>query len=301
MKYAPIIIFCYNRLDSLKLLINSLLKNKEFLETELIIYSDAAKTSHDLKNVELVRAYVDSMDIINRKTIIKREVNFGLAKNIINGVTEVINNFGKVIVLEDDLIVSENFLCYMNSALNFYKNREYIFSISGYTAQLKSLKNYEKDTYLSYRPSSWGWATWKNKWDGIDWKIEHFNEFSKDRVEVNRFNRGGIDMYRMLKHYMIGKNNSWAIRWAYAMYKKDKYAIYPKISKIQNIGFGEDATHCKGENIYKTSLDNTSRCSFIFNDEKIINNKIASEFRYQYSYYNKLSKKLSIWLKGLKG
>ncbi len=299
-KLAPVIVFAYNRLDHTMQTIEHLKNNILAIDSDLIIFSDAWKTNKDEKLVQEVRDYLRSVKGFNSFTVVERKDNFGLAKNIMEGVTEVINKFGKIIVLEDDLLTSKNFLCYMNESLEYYKDGQDIFSISGYTGKLPSLSKYNNDTYLAYRPSSWGWATWKDKWDNIDWNVNDFEEYIKNKKEVKRFNRGGIDMTRMLKYYMAGKNNSWAIRWSYAMHKQNKYCVYPKVSKIQNIGFGEDATHCSGINIYKTTLDETLKCNFNFTDEIIPNIQIAKEFKYQYSYTNKLIKKTKGFVRNLK-
>lgn len=297
---APLVIFVYNRYDHLKGTIHHLLKNKLAVGTELYIFSDAPKTEKDIDNIQKVRKFIHKISGFKNVFVVEREKNYGLAKNIIEGVTEIINERGKVIVLEDDLFTSSNFLCYMNDSLEYYLHRQDIFSISGYTGNLPSLSKYNFDTYLSYRPSSWGWATWKDRWDNIDWDVSDFEEFILNRKEVKRFNRGGIDMTRMLRHYMEGKNNSWAIRWSYAMYKQDKYCIYPKVSKIQNIGFGEHATHCSGINIYQTTLDKTSNCDFDFTNDTVPHLQIAKEFKYQYSYTNKLIKKTAGFIQSLK-
>lgn len=291
-KLAPVILFTYNRLDHTMQTIEHLKNNNLAIYSDLIVFSDGWKTDKDEKLVQKVRAYLKSVKGFNSCLVIERKANFGLARNIIEGVTEVINKFGKVIVLEDDLLTSKNFLCYMNECLEYYKDRQDIFSISGYTGNLPSLPCYDNETYLSYRPASWGWATWKHQWDNIDWDVSDFKEFIKNKKEVKRFNRGGIDMTRMLKYYIKGRNNSWAIRWSYSMYKQNKYSVYPKVSKIQNIGFGKDATHCSGVNIYKTTLDKTLKCDFDFTDEITPNIQIVKEFKYQYSYTNKLIKKI---------
>ena len=292
MKYAPIVLFTYNRLDELKITVNALQKNLLAEESELFVYSDAAKNKDNEQKVQKVREYLHSIKGFQNIHIVERNENFGLAKSVIEGVTEVINKYERVIVIEDDLMTSKNFLCYMNQALDFYETKERIFSISGFTMPLKSLVKYEKDTDLSLRPASWGWATWKGQWDGIDWEVSDYDAFISDKTLVHKFNRGGIDLARMLKHYMQNKNNSWAIRWSYAMFKEGKYSIYPKVSKVQNIGFGEDATHCNGVNIYHSSLDELDSCDFDFIDDVVPKKDIVAEFRYQYSYRNKLVKKI---------
>jgi hypothetical protein len=296
IKLAPIVLFVYNRLEHTKQTVEALQKNELAGESVLYIFSDGAKKGTNDPDIEKLRKYLYTIDGFKKVHIIERKENYGLAKNIIEGVTEIINEYGKVIVLEDDLLTSQNFLSFMNKALDFYKDDNRIFSISGYTGKLKSLEYLKEDVYLSYRPSSWGWATWKNQWDGIDWNVADFDEFIRDRQAVKKLNRGGIDMARMLRHCMQGKNHSWAIRWSYAMSKQDKYCVYPKVSKIQNIGFGDDATNCKGINIYQTDTDNTNKTDFHFLETITVDEKIAKDFRYQFSYRNKLIKRIRNFL-----
>ena len=294
--YAPIVIFTYNRLDTLELVIKSLQKNILADKTDLFIFSDYARKEKDIESVNRVRSFLHSVDGFRSVTIIERKENYGLAKNIIEGVTEIIDKYEKVIVLEDDLITCRNFLCYMNQALDFYENDERIFAISGYTGNLPSLEKLEDEGYLSYRPSSWGWATWKREWIKNDWKVKDFDAFIQNKNAIKTFNRGGIDMTRMLKHCIEGKNHSWAIRWSYTMYKLDKYCFYPKISKIQNVGFGEEATNCTGVDIYQTNLDKSENCDFKFNKNIEINEKITKEFAYIFSYTNKAIKRIKNYI-----
>lgn len=293
---APIIIFTYNRLNTLELVIKYLQRNILANKTDLFIFSDNAKKDKDIESVNKVRSFLHTIEGFKSLTIIERKENYGLAKNIIEGVTDIIDKYEKVIVLEDDLITSRNFLSYMNQALDFYEDDERIFAISGYTGNLPSLKNLEDEGYLSYRPSSWGWATWKKEWIKNDWKVKDFDAFIQNKDAIKTFNRGGIDMTRMLKHCIEGKNHSWAIRWSYTMYKLDKYCFYPKISKIQNVGFGEEATNCTGVDIYQTNLDKSENCDFKFNKNIEINEKITKEFAYIFSYTNKAIKRIKNYI-----
>jgi hypothetical protein len=297
---APVLIFTYNRLNTLESLIHSLKENFLSKNTDIIVFSDYPKTDNAIKSVLAVRNFLKTITGFNSIKIVERTENYGLAKNIIKGVTEVINEYGSVIVLEDDLITSPNFLNYMNQALNFYKDNEKIFAISGYTANLESLATLEEDIYLSYRPSSWGWATWKEEWNGIDWNVKDFATFYKNKNERKKFNKGGVDMTRMLKHCMEGKNHSWAIRWSYAMYKQNKFCVYPKVSKIQNIGFGKDATNCTGIDIYQTNLDNSLKVEFYFPQNPTLSMQLIKEFRYTFSYTNKIFKRIQNYLFGIK-
>lgn len=289
---APIVLFVYNRLDQTQLTIEALQRNVLAKDSKLFIFSDAAKNERAEQAVKTVREFIKNVDGFESVNIIERERNYGLATSIITGVTEVINKYGKVIVLEDDLLSSKNFLSYMNQALEFYKEDKRIFSISGYTANLPSLTHLDNEGFLSYRPSSWGWGTWKEEWERNDWDVKDYKSFISNKKEVKKFNRGGIDMTRMLRHCMEGKNHSWAIRWSYTMYKLDKYCFYPKVSKIQNVGFGEGATNCTGIDIYQTTLDSSENCDFEFNKNIELNIPITKEFAYVFSYTNKAIKRI---------
>ncbi|MDP3465883.1 MAG: glycosyltransferase [Sulfuricurvum sp.] len=297
MQYAPIVLFTYNRLDELMHTVNALQKNFLAQESDLFIYSDAARNENDIPKIQKVREYLHTISGFKSIHIIERESNFGLAKSVIQGASEILDKYGKIIVLEDDIITSVNFLCYMNSALEFYREDKQVFSISGHTIPLKSLATWEKETYVALRPASWGWATWKDQWENIDWNLLDYDLFIQDRKATQRFNLGGVDLTRMLRHYREGKNNSWAIRWAYAMYKAQKYAIYPKVTKVQNIGFSDEGTHCNGINIYESVMDTSQSCEFDFVSEIIPNKKIVDEFRSQYTFFSKLMKKISETIK----
>src|SRR5699024_3409085 len=110
----------------------------------------------------------------------KASTNKGLANSVISGVTKVIDKFGKVIVIEDDLISSTDFLSYMNNALEFYEMNKSIWSISGYNIPIDIPSNYKHDVYLSYRGCSWGWATWKNRWNQTDWSVKDYDAFKSN-------------------------------------------------------------------------------------------------------------------------
>ncbi len=244
-------------------MIDSLLKNNLSKKSELIIYSDGNKNKKDLYDVIEVRKYLQTIEGFKNIKIIEAEKNKGLAASIIDGVTQIIDRYGKVIVLEDDLIVSNDFLEYMNDALNFYEKDERIWSISGYGPNLPCLKNYENDLYLSVRGSSWGWATWKDRWGKVDWKVKDFHKLKKKGDLIKKFNLGGNDLYKMLELQILGKIDSWAIRWIYSQFKNKQYTVYPTESKIINDGFRDNkAIHTSGANSKWVVNLNNNKISF---------------------------------------
>lgn len=243
---APIVLFVYNRPKHTQDMIEALAKNNLAKESDVYIFSDNAKKEKDIENVRKVRTYIDSIKQKNwfaNVYIEKAEKNKGLAKSVINGVTRVINKYDKVIVLEDDLIPSKVFLEYMNKALDFYEKKESIWSISGYNIPIQIPKNYKFDIYLGYRGCSWGWATWKDRWNTVDWKVSDYKEFKNNYKKRKQMNRGGPDMAQMLDSQMQGLCDSWAIRWCYEQSKQNKYTIYPVKSLVINQGLDGTGTH----------------------------------------------------------
>jgi hypothetical protein len=287
---APIVIFTYRR--KIDKLIESLLKNELSKESELYIFSDGYRNDVDKEDVLEVRESLKS--ITGFKSIIINEFNknHGLANSVISGVSKIIVLHENIIVLEDDLLVAENFLKYMNDALIFYKDDTTIWSISGYTPKLECLENYGKDLFLSPRASSWGWATWTDRWSKNDWDISDWEEFKENKEAIKRFNLGGNDMFKMLETQMLGKIDSWAIRWCYNQFQYNSYTVYPTQSKLLNEGFDCKGTHnSSGSKRWDTEVSNDS----IVFENLVVNEKIVHCFQKKYNL--QLKTKIGYFLK----
>ncbi len=279
MTPSPVLIFVYNRPLHTQECIHALQQNRLARETDLFIYADAPEKPDS--KAESVRAFIRSIQGFKSVSIIERKSHYGLARSIISGVTDSINAYGNAIVLEDDLVTSPFFLTYMNDALKFYKNNKNIFSISGYNYPPETLKipeNYKNDVFLSYRPSSWGWATWEDRWGEVDWGISDYDQFINTAHEQKQFNRGGDDLTPMLKDFMRGRIDSWAIRFCYAHYKTGAYALFPVCSYVDNIGFDTTGTHPSPP--FTCSNDvSTGRPKCEFVELPSIDHEIAARFR----------------------
>ena len=246
-KLAPIILFVYNRPDHTKNLVESLLNNNLAKRSDLFIYSDAPKNQSGSKKVAYVRQFIHTIQGFRSVQIIEQSKNKGLAASIKEGVSQIISQYGKVIVLEDDLIVSDDFLEYMNDALEFYKNDKKIWSIAGYGPPLSCLKHYNKDVYLAPRASSWGWATWEDRWNKVDWDVKDFQNVKNNKKMRKKFELGGNDIYKMLELQILGKIDSWAVIWCFSQFMQNMYTVYPVKSKVFNAGFGDmHSTHTSG-------------------------------------------------------
>ena len=252
MSYAPILLFVYNRPEHTRRCIESLLKNSLAFESNLFIYADGAKDSTQQEAVNEVRNYIRSIQGFKQITLMERSENWGLARNIIDGVTTQVNRYGKVIVLEDDLVVAPYFLQFMNEALEVYKDELKVGHIQACDfTQDTTLP----DTFLIKWTGSWGWATWDRAW-------KHFNPNGNELLQeleerklthVFDFN-GKYGFTRMLRRQIEGKNNSWAIRWNASLFLKDILSLNVGRSLVQNEGFDGSGTNCGGGGLYASHL-----------------------------------------------
>ena len=252
MSYAPILLFVYNRPEHTRRCVESLLKNSLSSESELFIYADGAKDNTQQETVNEVRSYIHTIQGFKQITLMERNENWGLARNIIDGVTTQVNRYGKVIVLEDDLVVAPYFLQFMNDALEAYKDEPKVGHIQACDfTQDSSLP----DTFLIKWTGSWGWATWDRAW-------KHFNPNGKEllqELEERKLTRifdfnGKYGFTRMLRRQIEGKNNSWAIRWNASLFLKDILSLNVGRSLVQNEGFDGSGTNCGGGGLYASHL-----------------------------------------------
>lgn len=255
-KYAPILLFAFNRLQHTQQTVEALKKNELASESDFFIFSDGPKVEND-ENVKKIREYIKTINGFKSVTIVEREKNFGLAESVITGVTEIVNKFGKVIVLEDDIVTSRYFLKFMNKCLEIYEERKEIFSISGYNLPPRTLKRpmfFKSNVFMNKRPMPWGWATWKDRWEQADWVIVDYEKFVENEKEKKNFEEAGADLTKMLKAQMEGKIDSWYVRWCYSHYIHAAYAINPVNSYVNNNGFDGTGIHCGHSEKYENEM-----------------------------------------------
>jgi glycosyltransferase involved in cell wall biosynthesis len=252
MCFAPILLFVYNRPSHTRRCIESLLKNSLASESHLFIFADGAKDESQQEAVNEVRSYIRSIQGFKQVTLIERNENWGLARNIIDGVTTQVNRYGKVIVLEDDLIVAPYFLQFMNDALETYKDEPKVGHIQACDfTQDPTLP----ETFLIKWTGSWGWGTWDRAW-------KHFNPNGKEllkKLEERKLTytfdfNGKYGFTRMLRRQIEGKNNSWAIRWNASLFLEDILSLNVGRSLVQNEGFDGTGTNCGGGGLYSSNL-----------------------------------------------
>jgi Glycosyl transferase family 2 len=252
MNYTPITLFVYNRPWHTQQTIEALQRNDFASDSDLIIYADAAKNEEAAQGVREVREYIHTVDGFCTVTIIERDVNLGLAQSIISGVTEVVNRFGRIIVLEDDLVTSPYFLRYMNDALELYTDDKTVASIHGYLYPINKML---PEPFFIRGADCWGWGTWQRAWAHFEPDGKKLLKELHSRRLTEQFDFGGTYPYtEMLQDQIQGSNDSWAIRWCASAFTNDMLTLYPPASLVRNIGLDNSGTHCVEEDYHETVL-----------------------------------------------
>lgn len=249
---APILLFAYNRPRHLQHTVEALAHNPLAQESELFVFSDGARTEDDREDVELVRSYIHTIEGFKTVHRIERDRNYGLAANIIDGVTDIVNRYGRVIVLEDDLVTAPGFLQFMNDALDTYADEPRVGHIQAYDfTQNPRLP----ETFLIKFTGSWGWATWQRAWQHFNPDGQYLLNELHRRHLTRRFDfNGKYGFTRMLRRQVEGKNNSWAIRWNASLFLQDILSLNVGRSLVQNEGFDGSGTHCGADHLYEARL-----------------------------------------------
>lgn len=262
--YSPIVVFAYNRPEHLKRTLELLQCNQELSESPLYFFVDGPKgKSEDMTRVESVRSVVNDFVSNNHENakVILRPQNVGLALNVIDGVSSVLKQYDRIIVLEDDISVAPTFLGIMNSLLDRYKNFKDIGALSGYIYPIKT-NDIEDDFFLLPRASSWGWATWADRWENVDWDVADLNRLLADKTEQRKFGRGGEDLTPMLIKWKMGINDSWAVRWSYHLHLMNWKCLFPKTSLVTNHGNDGSGTHSPKSSKYTQGFSELEIVSF---------------------------------------
>ena len=251
-KLAPIALFVYNRPDHTRRTLSYLQKNILADESRLFIFADAAKTPADQAKVDEVQQVIADVSGFKSVKIIARQQNLGLANSIIAGVTKLVNEYGRVIVFEDDLLSSPYTLEYFNEALDRYQHEEKLMHIGAYMYDLKDKTL--PQTFLFRAATSWGWATWDRAWKYFEPDIDTLM-VQFDREKISRFSREGtMNFWKPMRGFKAGKNNSWAIRWYASIFLKGGLTLNPSQSLVHNIGNDGSGTHSNNEHMYSVQV-----------------------------------------------
>ena len=249
---APVALFVYNRPEHTRRTLGLLRQDLLACQTDLIIFSDGPKGRNDQPKVREVRALLQQVDGFRSVTVREAEGNRGLAKSIVGGVTEVVEKHGRVIVLEDDLIVSPHFLSYMNDALELYEDVDQVMHVCGYWYPVECGE--VPETFFLRYPSSWGWGTWKRAWQHFRKDPETMKK-SFSKADIQRFNLdGSVNISEQVLHNLNGKANTWAVFWYASLFRRGGLSLYPSRSLVKNVGMDGSGQHCLKTRMYENAL-----------------------------------------------
>jgi hypothetical protein len=270
--FAPIVLFIYKRPLHLKETLNSLKKCTGFENHQIFVFADGPKNDLEFKIVNQTRIVAKS--ILGEKAHYTfSNTNKGLANSVIDGVTDIIQKFEKVIVIEDDLLFHPHFLNFMNNALQFYESNKNVFSVSGYMYNTKILEN-SKHAQLFPIISTWGWGTWLRAWNKLDHQCNEANNLLKNKSIKKKFDcQNNYPFTYMLKRQMSGSVDSWGIRWYWTIFKNNGLTCFPPSSLVKNNGFDSLATHGRG---FLTNFKKNKLNKMYDKDDKVLfENKIV--------------------------
>lgn len=241
MELAPIVLFCYNRSKHTQKTLESLSRNYLASESELFIYCDGPKSSatkEDFADIKATREIVKKKQWCKKVTVIERDFNYGLAKSITTGVSEIVNQFGKIIVLEDDIVTSNGFLQYMNEALAIYSKHDHVMHVSGFMWGIDT-KRITSNTFFYNFGSCWGWGTWKDAWSHYEGNTANLIQrlANMKTIDINDYNKWQNDSFfvQLLDNY-YGNRNTWAVKWHTSIYINGGFCLHPINSLVINIG-----------------------------------------------------------------
>ena len=250
MYNVPILLITFNRPNHTRRTLEALLVQKPI---ELYIFQDGPRDGNvdDSEKCQLVRTVIEEQlqNITWDMKVYKHysNVNRGCRDAIVYAISYVLKEHESVIVLEDDIVTSPAFLSYMNMALEYYRDNKSVFSISGHShspTKFKIPDTYAYDVYASPRLFNWGWGTWRDRWENVDWSMTYYDAFIKNPAQIEAFNRGGDDMLSMLIDEKEGRSSAWDIQFAFDHFKHHAVSIVPCISYTKNIGCDGSGTHC---------------------------------------------------------
>lgn len=252
MTLAPIVLFTYARPGHTLRTLESLAANAFADKSDLIVYADAARHEADNEAVHAVRALVRSAVGFRSVKVIERPENYGLARNIIEGVSETLRTYESIIVLEDDMLTSPHFLRYMNEALARYAEDKRVVSIHGYVFPIPEPL---PEAFFLPGADCWGWATWRHGWAVFNPDGSALRRELKQRKLDCAFDFDGSYPYTaMLEAQIAGNNDSWAVRWYASAFLRGLLTLYPGRSLVHNIGNDASGTHCRDSRTLDVAL-----------------------------------------------
>ena len=240
-EYAPIALFAFRRPDHLAACLAALAACPEAVDSPLVVFCDGPRGPQDEEAVREVRAVARAATGFARVDVVEREANLGLAASVIDGVGRVLADHERVVVVEDDLVVSPDFLRYLNAGLDLYAADAEVVSIHAYVVPVQAAL---PQSFFLRGADCWGWATWRRGWAVFEPDGAALLQRLRDTGQARAFDLDGAYPYaQMLERQVSGEVDSWAVRWYASAFLAGKLTLYPGRSLVENVGQDGSGTH----------------------------------------------------------
>ncbi len=286
MKIATLL-FTYNRSHHTERTIEGL-KNNTVLPQKLYVFQDGLKEGMDDSEWKKVNRLINSIDWCDKEIIVS-QCNKGLAESIVSGINYAFRDYDAVIVLEDDCVATSNFMSFMQQCFEKYRDNREVYSVSGYSYPFH-LKKVQYDIYGCGRISSWGWGTWKDRWNIFEKDYEIVKKMKKNPEDSVKLAMWGRDLEEMLAGNVRGDLDSWAVFWALNIIAREGICINPYESLITNIGTDGSGVHCSTTDKYKVDLIDEKKEDFSLPDKIDILDETREAFAPLYGSYTAVSR-----------
>ena len=280
---APIVMISYNRPDFVRLSMNNVALANNSANHDIFMFVDGPRNDGDkVKQDEIFEIVESYQKQLPKLTIIRRERNYGCRGNIVDAISTIITRYGKAIIIEDDILISRTFLDYMDIALDFYKNDKSIWSINAYQSpNLKIPKDYPHDVYLDPVNMCWGWGTWEDRWNQVDFDLRDWKTDRENPDIISKLNRTGRHFINMIDAQAEGRLKTWDVQCLYHVVKNGLMSIEPRYQLSKNIGYSVTA----GGEHNKTDLPLISRQKYYNFCPKLVSDlnhdqRILSQFEW---------------------
>ena len=269
------LLFTYHRYQNTKTVVDALMRNTVKPE-KLIVFQDGVKDSTNIEGWNKVNQLIHELKFCDTEVIVSKS-NKGLAQSIIEGIDYAFQSCDQVIVLEDDCVPAVDFMNYMEQAFEAYRDSKDVWSISGYAWPIEVASN-DYDAYFTGRVSSWGWGTWKDRWQYYEQDFSIIDRIKSNQQTAKNLLCWGRDLEQMLMDRKAQRNDSWAVFWALIVIEQMGKCLAPINSLIMNIGMDGTGTNCGVTHTYDVTLYDGISVKYSFTEKTVFEQSIIQQF-----------------------